>query len=131
MVLRPLSPETNAGSGESVWITVHVVGRQPFASRAPVLLLLFITSTRTVPTKVVAIAVFAAFNAIMSRLTVLPAILVLITPVMAPAAVEVSYALKPPGSEGGTGRSARMWALPTSASLAAVAVLAPVAVPPA
>ncbi len=44
----------------------------------------------TVPVKVVAIAVFATFNAIMSRLTVLPAILVLLTPVMAPAAVEVS-----------------------------------------
>src|SRR5229473_5704036 len=97
MVLRPLSPETNAGSGESVWITVQVVGRQPFASSAPVLLLLFITSTRTVPVKVVAMAVFAAFNAMMSRLTVLPAILVLMTPVMAPAAVEVSQALKLPG----------------------------------
>src|SRR6267143_4680201 len=61
-VLRPLSPATNTGS-VSVWITLHVVGigRQPFASRAPVLLLLFNTSTRTVPVKVVAMAVFAAF----------------------------------------------------------------------
>ena len=59
----------NAGSGESVWITVQV-GRQPLASSAPELSLALSTSTRTVPVKVVAIAVFAAFNAIMSRLMV-------------------------------------------------------------
>src|SRR5216684_5355944 len=100
MVLRPLSPATNVGSEGVGRITVQV-GRQPFASRAPVLLLLFITSTRTVPVKVVAMAVFAAFSAMMSRLTVLPAILVLMKPVMAPAAVEVSYALNPPAAGGG------------------------------
>src|SRR5437879_3129349 len=102
MVLRPLSVETNWGSGESVWITVQVVGivRQPLPSSAPELLLALSTSTRTVPTKVVWIAFFAGFNAIMSTLTVLPAILVLILPLGEPARVVLSYASKPPATGG-------------------------------
>src|SRR6185436_3943797 len=95
MVLRPLSLKANAGSGESVWITVQVE-RQPSASRAAELSLALSTSTRTVPAKVVWIAVLAAFKAIMSTPALAPATLVLMLPVMAPAAVEVSYALNPP-----------------------------------
>src|SRR2546427_3386297 len=105
MFLRPLSAAVKVISGLSVWIHVHVE-RQPLASGAAELSLALSTSIFTVPTKAGAIVSFAAFKAAMSRLTDVPAILVLILPVVtdvaAFTALEVSY---PP-------RRAGVWAFP-------------------
>src|SRR2546428_8699502 len=91
MFLRPLSAGTKVRSGESVWISVQVE-RQFSPTSVPELSLALTTSTLTVPTKVAAIAPFAAFKAAVSRLTDVPAILVLITPVViAPVAVPGSH----------------------------------------
>src|SRR2546422_6446198 len=108
MFLRPLSAAVNVVSGLSAWISVHVELQPVTASSAPELSLALSTSIFTVPTKVVATALLAAFLEMVARLTVLPATLVLIKPPVAPAAVEVSNALKFPS----TRRSARMCALP-------------------
>ena len=67
-------------------------------------------------------AVLAAFNEAMATLTVVPATFVLMKPLVAPAAVEVSNALKAPS----TRRSARMCALPVPTTVA-VAVFVPLA----
>src|SRR5882762_3217213 len=117
MFLRPLSAAVKVVSGVSAWISVHVE-RQPLASGAAELSLALSTSTLTVPTKVVATALFGAFLEMVARVTVVPASLVLITPRVAPAPVEVSNALKLPS----TRRSARMCEMPVPA-LDEVAVL--------
>ena len=105
MFLRPLSPAAKVRS-ESVWISVQVERQFSPTSVPPKISLASTTSTPTVPTKAGAIKSFAAFKAAMSRLTDVPAILVLITPVVAD--VPVSTPLKLPS----TRRSARMCALP-------------------
>src|SRR5438552_7609095 len=76
MFLRPLSAAVKVVSGLSAWISVHVE-RQPLASSAAELSLALSTSIFTVPTKVVATALFAAFTEMVARLTDVPAIFVL------------------------------------------------------
>src|SRR5262245_8204169 len=106
--------------------------RQPVvAFSAPLLLLASSNSTVTVPVKVVSTAVRAVFSATTASENAVPAILVLITPVIAPLAVEVSNALKPPGIEARLvpGRRSSAFAAPLSATggLESVAVFVPVA----
>src|SRR5437879_12479844 len=108
MFLRPLAAAVKVVSGVSAWISVHVE-RHPLASDAPELSLALSTSIFTVPTKVVATALFGAFLEMVARLTDVPASFVLITPRVAPAVVEVSNAFKRPSTSRSATRSRVPW----------------------
>src|SRR5262245_21533428 len=102
------------------------VDRQLLASSAPLLLPESRTSTLTVSSKVVSIAVFAPFNALMSRVTLLADAFVWMTPLTAPAVVLLSYALKPPTVTGtARGFSAIIVVTPRAGSFDALMVRVP------
>jgi hypothetical protein len=110
---------------ERVWTTIQLE-RQPFESRVAELSLAFKSSIFTVSAKTVCTAFLAELSATTSSLWLSPAVFVLMTPVVWPAGVLVSNTLKLPGHCETAGRSARMCALPTSASPPAFAVFTPV-----
>ena len=68
-----------------------------FASSAPVLLLALSNSTLTAPVNVVSTAVLVRFSATTSRVNAVPASLVYMVPMIAPAAVLLSNTLNRPG----------------------------------
>src|SRR5205809_992012 len=88
MFLRPLSAAAKVVSGLSAWISVHVERQPVTASSAPELSLALSTSIFTVPTKVVATALLAAFLEMVARLTVLPAVASTVS-LMPPGGVQV------------------------------------------
>ena len=101
--LRPASDAAKLSVTAEVPLATVQFGLQPvLALTVPVVLLASSTSTRTLPVKVVSTPVPAVLTATTATLKVVPETLVRMTPLVAPAAVLVSNALKRAGGvEGG------------------------------